>query len=107
ATISSDRATAGAGITHTLGTLSIGNFTLSVTVGSSVTSGTAGLTFGATTLSAATPIFNTAASTELTLGALSGNNAFTKQGSGQLTLNSASARSSGTVTLTAGTMELD
>ncbi len=105
-TIISDRATPGAGVTHTLGTLSIGNFQLNVTAGGNVTSGTAGLTFGNTTLSAATPIFDTASSTNLTLGALSGNFAFTKQNSGQLTLNTASGRSSGTVTLAGGTTVL-
>ena len=106
ASISSDRATSGAGITHTLGTLSIGNFTLSITVGTNNTDGKAGLTFGTTTFSAATPIFNVAAGANLTLGALSGNFAFTKQGAGQLTLNTASARSAGVTTLSAGTMVL-
>src|SRR5205814_1984145 len=85
-TIISDRATSGAGITHTLGTLSIGNFQLNTTVGANVSSGTAGLTFGATTLSAATPVFNVASGANLTLGALSGSVAFTKQNSGQITL---------------------
>ena len=51
ATIATDLASSGGGITYTLGTLSIGANTLSVTVGTNVTSGTAGLTFGATTLS--------------------------------------------------------
>ena len=58
ATIVSDTATAAsAGITHTLGTLSIGNYQLNVSGGSNVTSGTAGLTFGATTYTGA-PTFN-------------------------------------------------
>jgi hypothetical protein len=105
-TISSDRLTSGSGITHTLGTLSIGNFQLNITVGSNVSSGNAGLTFGATTISASTPKFDVASGINLTLGALSGNFAFTKQNSGQLTLNDASARTSGTVTLTAGTIQL-
>ena len=51
ATIASDLASSGAGITYTLGTLSIGASTLTVAGGNNVTSGTAGLTFGATTLS--------------------------------------------------------
>jgi Fibronectin type III domain. len=106
ATISSDRATSGVGITHTLGTLSIGNFTLSTTVGSNVSSGTAGLTFGNTTLSVATPIFDVATGANLTLGALTGNFSFTKQNTGQITLNTASIRSAGVTTLTTGTMVL-
>ena len=47
AAIASDKATAAsAGITHTLGNLSIGAFQLDVAAGSNVASGTAGLTFG-------------------------------------------------------------
>jgi fibronectin-binding autotransporter adhesin len=105
-TIASDRATAGAGITHTLGTLSIGNYTINLNVGTNVSSGTAGLKFGTTTLSAATPVFDVASGANMTLGALSGSYAFTKQDAGQLTLNTASARTSGTVTLTAGTISV-
>ncbi|MEI6577508.1 MAG: autotransporter-associated beta strand repeat-containing protein, partial [Bacteroidota bacterium] len=105
-TISSDRTTSGAGITHILGTLSIGNFTLNFTAGANVTSGTAGLTFGNTTLSAATPIFSTGVTTNVTLGAITGNFSFTKSGSGQLTLNTASTRSTGVTTLSAGTLSL-
>ena len=52
ATIASDKATASsAGIIHTLGTLSIGNQTLTIAGGSNVNSGTAGITFGATSFS--------------------------------------------------------
>jgi fibronectin-binding autotransporter adhesin len=105
-TIISNRATPGAGITHTLGTLSIGNFILSETVGANVNSGTAALSFGTTTLSAATPRFDVATGAVLTLGALVNNNAFTKQGNGLLILNTASARTSGTVTLSAGSLRL-
>ncbi|MEN9633143.1 MAG: hypothetical protein RL077_1547, partial [Verrucomicrobiota bacterium] len=50
-TVKSDRATSGAGVTQTLGTLAIGAQTLTVAAGTNVASGTAGLTFGATTLS--------------------------------------------------------
>lgn len=107
ATINSDRTTAGAGVTHTLGTLNIsGAFTLNVTAGAGVTSGTAGVTFGNTTLTTNSTVFNPAANTILTLGSLTGNFSFTKQGSGQLTLSGTSSRSSGAVTLTAGTLEL-
>ncbi|MFN8306857.1 MAG: autotransporter-associated beta strand repeat-containing protein [Ferruginibacter sp.] len=105
-TIVSNRATAGAGVNHTFGTLSIGNFILNETVGANVNSGTAGLTFGATNLSAATPRFDVATGAEMTLGAVSGNFAFTKQNAGVLNLNSASARTSGTVTVSGGTLSL-
>jgi fibronectin-binding autotransporter adhesin len=48
--IVSDRLSAGAGVTHTLGPLAIGTETVTVAAGSHVTSGTAGLPFGATTV---------------------------------------------------------
>jgi hypothetical protein len=110
ATIASDKATAAsAGITHTLGTLSIGNFTLSTTVGSNVGSGTAGLTFGNITFTASTPTFDVATGANLTLGALQTNTFnFAKTNSGQLTLNTAAnaARVAGSFTLTGGTAVL-
>jgi autotransporter-associated beta strand protein len=83
ATIESGRATAGAGITHTLGTLTFSSAaTLTLNAGANATSGTAGLTFGATTLNAA-PTFSLGASTQLTLGAVTGNaNTATITGSG-------------------------
>ena len=49
-TVTSDRLATGAGVTHTLGTLSIGAQTLTINRGSLATSGTGGITFGATTL---------------------------------------------------------
>ena len=104
-TIKSDTVTASPGVTHTLGTLSIGDQTLSLAPGALVSSGTSGLTFGATTLSAAGAIFDTAATTELTLGALTGNVLFTKQGAGTLLLNTVSART-GSFQLDAGTVKL-
>ena len=107
-TIASDKATgASAGITHTLGALSIGTQQLNVAAGSNVGSGTAGLTFGTTTLSGA-PVFDAAGSTNLTLGAVGGEFGITKQGVGQMLLNTPSSRStsSGTTTLTAGTLRL-
>jgi T5SS/PEP-CTERM-associated repeat protein/autotransporter-associated beta strand protein len=107
ATITSDRgSTNGAGVTHTLGTLSLGAHTLSLAAGPRVASGTAGLTFGATTLSANGATFDTAAGTLLTLGALSGDFTFTKAGAGQLTLATASTRSGATTTLSGGTLRL-
>jgi autotransporter-associated beta strand protein len=107
-TIRSDRLTAGAGVTHTLGTLRIGAQTLSVAAGGFVNSGIAGMTFGTATLSANGAVFDVASGANLTLDALVGNFTFTKQGSGQLTLNTAANanRTSATVTLSSGTMRL-
>ncbi len=55
--IVSDVNTAGAGNTYTLGTLSLGNQTLTLTGGNNVTGGTAGITFGAVTFSTGAPTF--------------------------------------------------
>ncbi len=111
ANITSDRLTTGAGLTHTLGTLAIGASTLTVASGTNVSSNTAyGLTFGTTTLSANGGVFDVAkngtADGTLTLGALTGNFNFTKQGAGSLVLNTASTRSAGSITLSAGTLKL-
>jgi hypothetical protein len=111
-TISADRATSGAGITHALGTVSIAAVTLSTTVGTNVSSGTAGLSFGNVTFSggaATTATFNVAAGANVTLGALqTSNRNFAKTNNGQLTLNTAAnaARIAGSFTLTAGTAVL-
>jgi fibronectin-binding autotransporter adhesin len=85
-TVSSDRLTAGAGVTHTLGTLSIGAQTLTVTKGANVNSGTAGVTFGATTLTGASTLaVDTGAL--LTLGAVAnGANLLTVSGAGNTTI---------------------
>ncbi|HRI23700.1 MAG TPA: T9SS type A sorting domain-containing protein, partial [Ferruginibacter sp.] len=107
ASIFSNRATSGAGITHTLGTLSIGNSRLTIYYGNNVNNVTAGITFGTTTMTAATPIFDVSSGgVTLTLGALTGNVAFNKDGGGRLALNTASARTGGTVTLLDGTISL-
>jgi autotransporter-associated beta strand protein len=111
-TIQSDKATASsAGITHTLGTLSTGNFTLYVKSGPNVSANSSyGLTFGNTTLAANTPTFDVANNGTglgtLTLGALSNNNNFNKANSGTLFLGTTSARAGGTATITAGTLKL-
>ncbi len=110
-TLRPGRLTSGAGLVHTLGALTIGNYQLSINTGSLVTANSPyGVTFGATTFSAATPIFDVANNGTglgtLTLGALSGNNNFTKQGAGLLYLGTASSRAGGTATLTAGTLKL-
>ena len=84
--IQSDVATTGAGITHTLGTLSIAANNLTVAAGANVASGTAGLTFGTTTLSGA-PTFTinnpSSGTTALTLGAITdAGNFITLKGNG-------------------------
>jgi len=123
--INSRRTTAGAGVTHSLGTLAIGAQTLTTETDATVTSGTAGVTFGATTLSASGATFTANASTLLTLGAITGTNTgftvngagnttiggvigtgtgnLTKTGAGVLTLSSANTHSGGTI-LTTGTL---
>ena len=50
-TITVNRATAGAGITHNLGTLDLSSVTINANTGSNVTSGTAGISFTSMTLS--------------------------------------------------------
>ncbi len=68
-----NRATAGAAVTHTFGTLSIGEQTLTVRGGTNVTSGTATAVFGATTLTGDptfTLIPSTGAGLQVTIGAL-------------------------------------
>ncbi|MBB5030608.1 beta strand repeat-containing protein [Prosthecobacter vanneervenii] len=77
--IVSDVFTAGAGLTHTLGALTIGTQTLTITAGGNVTTAStnAGVTFGATSLlgnptfDVQSPSTATSGTTTLTLGALS------------------------------------
>jgi fibronectin-binding autotransporter adhesin len=106
--IVSDRATAGAGLVHTLGTLSLGEQTLSIAAGTNVTSGTGEIVFGATTLTASGAVFDPAAGSALTLGALGGNFDFSKSGAGTLVLatQAATTRTSANATLDAGTLRL-
>ena len=103
-----DRGAAGAGVTNTLGTLGIGNQTLTVVGGGATTSGNAGLIFGATTLSGTSTLFqvvnlspgsgNTYTSS-LTLGAITvsggGNSNIVKGGNGNLTFNGSVANGTG------------
>lgn len=82
ALIVSDRLAAGAGVTHTLGTLSIGAQTLSIGRGGLVNSGTAGVTFGATTLTG-NATFSPGYGTLLTVGAVTNDaHTVTLQGGG-------------------------
>lgn len=107
-TLSANRTSSGAGPTHTLGTLSIGDHTLTTLTGSLAT-GSSGLTFGATTLTGAATLNVGSANNTVTLGALSdGGNArsLTKTGGGTLTLGAAaSSIVNGTaINLEAGTL---
>ncbi len=82
--IASSRLTAGAGVTHTLGTLAIGAQTLSISRGANVSSGAAGVAFGATTLSGAA-VLNLGFGTLTTLGAVTdAGNTVSLQGGGNL-----------------------
>jgi fibronectin-binding autotransporter adhesin len=112
-TIISDRVTSGAGVIHTLGTLSIGANTLSVAAGGNVNSNSPyGLTFGSTTFTgdATFSVANNGTGTgTLTLGALNGGavaRTITKSGTGALTLGSAATSLvDGTaINITAGTL---
>jgi autotransporter-associated beta strand protein len=94
--IASDRVSAGTGVTHSLGTLSIGGQTLSAMAGPNVTSGTAGVTFGATTLTANGTRFDVGSGANLTLGAMGGNFSIYKSGAGTLTLAGTSTRANAT-----------
>ena len=109
--VKAGRVSAGAGVTHSLGALSIGNVTMNVSTGSNVSVNTPyGLTFGAVSLTASTATFdvpnNGTGLGTLTLGALGGNYSITKANSGLLYLGTASSRAGGTATLSAGTLKL-
>jgi fibronectin-binding autotransporter adhesin len=111
-TVTTNRgSTAGAGAQFTMGSLSAGAATLTVTAGSLVTSGTQDLVYGATTLTGAAtlePANNATSTTRLTLGAIGeagGAFGFTKSGDGQVLLTAAGSYSGGT-TLAVGTLLL-
>ncbi|CBY13225.1 unnamed protein product [Oikopleura dioica] len=95
ATLLSDRTSAGAGVTHTLGTLSMGGNTLTVAPGANSTSGTAGITLGNVTLTG-NPVFDVgdigSANGKLTTGSLLGGAAriITKSGAGDLAITGGS-----------------
>jgi fibronectin-binding autotransporter adhesin len=129
--ITTNRAAGGAGVTHTLGTLSIGNYTLTVLAGSNATSGTQGLTFGAVTHTAAPTytVTNSAGATaQLSVAAVSnstflttfngdgnviqtgvfgnGTGGITYSGTGKITLDQANTFTGG-FTLSSGTVNLN
>ena len=98
-TISSNLASSGAGINQTLGTLTIGNKTLTVTKGSNVTSGTAGLTFGATSIITPNATFSVGSGASLTLGSVSGVGCdFNVDGAGNTNITGIIGTTSGTLT---------
>ncbi|MCX6857048.1 MAG: autotransporter-associated beta strand repeat-containing protein, partial [Verrucomicrobia bacterium] len=101
--IISNRATLGAGLTHTLGTLAIGPQQLRVLAGPSVNSGTAGAAFLNTTLSANGTSFDVGTGANLSLGVIAGNFNFFKTGAGTLTLGGTSTRSAGAAYIMGGT----
>lgn len=107
-TISSNKATAAsAGITHTLGALSIGSNQLTLGAGDNVAANSAfGLTFGTTTLTGAATleVSNHGAGTgTLTLGTVSGAGSLTKSGAGTLVLGNANTYT-GTTDIQEGTV---
>jgi fibronectin-binding autotransporter adhesin len=111
-TITSDRLAAGAGVTHTLGTLSIGAQTLTVERGSLATSGTGGITFGNATQTAAAT-FSPQANAAVTLGGTTALGTFTlnKSGAGSMTATGVVSGGSTTagnnsINVTAGTLTL-
>ncbi len=109
ATIISDRASAGPGITNQFNVLNIPASTLNVTGGSNVTSGTAQVNFNSATLTgnAVLNVVNpTAGSTNMLVsGIMSGAFSLTKSGSGTLTLQGANTYST-TTAISGGTLNL-
>ena len=103
--IESDVVTPGAGITHTLGTLSIGAQTLSFSAGAGTTSGSAGVTFGTVALTG-NANFAPGANTSVTLGITSGTATLTKSGAGTLAI-AAGNTFLGNTEVTAGTLRVN
>lgn len=108
ATVVSDTTSASAGVTHTMGTLTSGAFTLTVATGANATGGTAGITFGSVTLTGDLTLA-VASNTTLTLGALQTTaRNITKSDAGTLILGTAAniARVAGTAFLNGGTLSV-
>ncbi|MFY7874518.1 MAG: autotransporter-associated beta strand repeat-containing protein, partial [Pirellula sp.] len=110
--ITSDRLGAGAGVTHTLGTLSIGAQTLTVNRGANATSGTGGVTFGNATQTASST-FSPQANASVTLGGTTALGTFTlnMSGAGAMTMTGVvsggpTAAASNALNVTAGTLTL-
>ena len=98
--ITSDRLVSGAGVVHTLGTLSIGAQALSIAPGANSTGATGGIAFGATTLSGAAT-FSVATNALLTLGATDiGANLITLTGAGPATINGLTSSGTASVAVT-------
>lgn len=111
AQVNSDRSSRGAGVTHLLGTLSIGAQTLTIGSGANVASGVAGITFGATSLSANGALFSANSGTLLTLGAVSPSGAvsrsFAVSGAGDTAIEGSIATGLGNLTKSGeGTLKL-
>ncbi|OYV03067.1 MAG: hypothetical protein CFE26_21530, partial [Verrucomicrobiales bacterium VVV1] len=113
-TITSDTLTAVAGVTHTLGTLSIGAQTLNIATGANATGTTSGISFGNASLTGAANLAP-AANTSLTLSGTTAlgtaNNALTKSGAGSLTLSGVASGGNTTagnnsISITSGTLSL-
>ena len=107
--ITSDRLAGGAGVTHTLGTLSIGAQTLTINRGANATNGTGGITFGAATLTGAAT-FSPQADSLLTFSSTTalGANTLTKSGAGAMTLtgvvSGSKAAGSNAISITGGVL---
>jgi autotransporter-associated beta strand protein len=98
-TINTDHLSAGTGLNHTLGTLTIGTNTLT-TGGANNTD----LTFGSVTLTGNATFNTSVAGNDLVMGVVSGaGGSLTKSGAANLTLNSA-ATYGGATTVSAGTL---
>ena len=109
-----DRSSSGAGIQHSLNTLSIGNQTLTINKGLNVSSGNARINFGNTTFTGAAT-FDTENSSILVIGVggnIAGNQNILFQssdgtGTASIRAVSASPRSAGVTTLASGTLALN
>lgn len=95
-----DRVSSGTNLTHTLGTLTMGGHTLTVSGGNSFD-----LAFGATALTGAATFNTTTLDSNLSLGAVSGAGSLTKTGAGMLVLTGANSYA-GATNITGGTLRL-